>query len=766
MIGCFPESPAQENQVINFEKPPAFTILPGTKGLNMNLVDQYSEMKLTRGPSYTPRTKHLGPDGWAKYTNRLFLESSPYLLQHAHNPVDWYPWGDEAFQTAASLNRPVLLSVGYSTCHWCHVMEEESFEDEEIARYINENYIPIKVDREERPDVDAIYMAAVQALTGRGGWPMTVWLTPDRKPFYGGTYYPARDGDRGAGMGFLTLLKKIKQSYEDRKDLVNQTSRQLTDVVKQMLAPDAGSQLPGKDILEQSFQSYQNRFDPLNGGLRGAPKFPSSLPVRFLLRYYQRFKNSDALNMATQTLDKMAAGGLYDHVGGGFHRYATDEKWIVPHFEKMLYDNALLVMDYLDGYQLTGNPEYKRVVHEVLHYVRRDMTSPDGAFFSATDADSLTPKGHREEGYFFTWTPEEMEKVLGPDLAGLIRETHAVGSFPNFEGRYILNTPDSLSDVAERLDLDEQHLRSRIATALNMLHAEREHRPPPLRDEKILTAWNGLMISAFAKAAFVLDEPGYRADAVRAATFVLDHLYVDGRLQRSYMDAVAKHNGYLNDYAFLIAGIIDLYETTHDLHWLEKAMELERILARYYEDTESGGFFMTSMDHEDLIAREKPKHDGALPSGNAVATMNLLRLGAFTSNPDYLLRAEKALQAFSGTLSANPTAMAELQLALDNFLVPPREIVIVEPKDKKGSSDVLLDKLRQQYLPGRIIVVATEGNDLDSQTKIIPLIKQKSAMNAKPTAYVCENKTCQAPTVDPEIFARQIASEEAISIKL
>ncbi len=757
MIGCFPESPAQEYQAINLKKNPAFTILPGTKGFNMNLVDQYSAMKLKRGPSYTPRTKHLNPDGWAKYTNRLFLESSPYLLQHAHNPVDWYPWGGEAFQTAAALNRPVLLSVGYSTCHWCHVMEEESFEDEEIARYINENYIPIKVDREERPDVDAIYMAAVQALTGRGGWPMTVWLTPDRKPFYGGTYYPARDGDRGAGMGFLTLLKKIKQTYEDRKDLVNQTSRQLTDVVKQMLGPDASSQLPGKDILEQSFQSYQNRFDPLNGGLRGAPKFPSSLPVRFLLRYYQRFNNSDALNMATQTLDKMAAGGLYDHVGGGFHRYATDEKWIVPHFEKMLYDNALLVMDYLDGYQLTGNPEYRRVVHEVLHYVRRDMTSPEGAFFSATDADSLTPKGHREEGYFFTWTPEEMEKLLGPDLAGLIRETHAVGSFPNFEGRYILNTPETISDVAERLDMDEQHLRSQIAKALNMLHGERENRPPPLRDEKILTAWNGLMISAFAKAAFVLDEPGYRADAVRAATFVLDRLYVDGRLQRSYMDGVAKHNGYLNDYAFLIAGMIDLYEATHDIQWLKNAMELETILARYYEDTENGGFFMTSMDHEDLIAREKPKHDGALPSGNAVATMNLLRLGAFTSNPDYHLRAEKALQAFSGTLSANPTAMAELQLALDNFLVPPREIVIVEPKDKRGSSDVLLDKLRQQYLPGRIIVVATEGNDLDSQAKIIPIIKQKSAMNAKPTAYVCENKTCQSPTDDPENFARQIA---------
>jgi len=743
------------------ENHPSFTTLPGTKGLIMNLVDQYSEMRLTRGSSYTPRTKHLNPDGWATYTNRLFLESSPYLLQHAHNPVDWYPWGDEAFQTASTLNRPVLLSVGYSTCHWCHVMEEESFEDPEIARYINENYVAIKVDREERPDIDAIYMAAVQALTGRGGWPMTVWLTPDRKPFYGGTYYPARDGDRGAGVGFLTLLKKIKESYHDRKDLVDQTSRQLTDVVNRMLAPDTVAQLPGNDILQNSFQSYRSRFDSINGGLKGAPKFPSSLPIRFHLLYFQRFKSPEALNMATQTLDKMAAGGIYDHVGGGFHRYATDEKWLVPHFEKMLYDNALLVLDFLEGYRLTADPEYRRVVKEVLHYVQRDMTSADGAFFSATDADSLTPEGHREEGYFFTWAPEEIDTLLGPELADLIKETHAVGSLPNFEGRHILNTPESISDLTRRLQIEEQHLRVQVEKALNMLRIERERRPHPLRDEKILTAWNGLMISAFARAGFVLDEPGFINSADRAATFVLDHLHTQGRLQRSYIDGVARHNGYLNDYAFLVAGMIDLYEATHDIGWLKKAMELEKTLARYFEDSENGGFFMTSNDHEELIAREKPKHDGALPSGNAIATMNLLRLGAFTSNTDYRFRAEKAFKAFSGTLSANPAAMAELQLALAAFLVPPREIVIIEPKGKKGSSKPLTDKIRQQYLPGSVLAVATEGEDLNSQSQIIPLMKYKSALNGKPTAYVCENQTCRAPTDDPETFAKQLAGDSS-----
>jgi uncharacterized protein YyaL (SSP411 family) len=759
IAACSSENPDASTQESLPENHSSFTVLPGTEGLNMNLVDQYTEMRLTKGASYSPRTKHLSPDGWATYTNRLFLESSPYLLQHAHNPVDWYAWGDEPFQTAAALNRPVLLSVGYSTCHWCHVMEEESFEDQEIARYINENYVAIKVDREERPDVDTIYMAAVQALTGRGGWPMTVWLTPDRKPFYGGTYYPARDGDRGAGVGFLTLLKKIKASYHDRKDLVNQTSQQLTDVVNQMLAPDTVAQFPGNDIMQISFQSYQSRFDSINGGLKGAPKFPSSLPIRFHLRYFQRFKSSEALNMATQTLDKMAAGGIYDHVGGGFHRYATDEKWLVPHFEKMLYDNALLVLDYIEGYQLTANPEYRRVVEEVLNYVLRDMTSPDGAFFSATDADSLTPEGHREEGYFFTWTPQEIDKLLGTELANLIKETHAVGSFPNFEGRHILNSPESISDLAKRLQLEEQHLRIQIEKALNMLRSEREHRPHPLRDEKILTAWNGLMISAFARAGFVLDEPVFIDSAARAATFVLDHLQTQGRLQRSYMGGVARHKGYLNDHAFLIAGMIDLYEATHDIHWLKKAMELDKTLARYFEDSENGGFFMTSIDHEKLIAREKPKHDGALPSGNAIATMNLLRLGAFTSNADYLVRAEKALTAFSGTLSANPTAMAELQLALDTFLVPPREIVIIEPKEKKGSSKLLMDKIRQQYLPGSVLAVATEGEDLKSQSQIIPLMKYKSAVNGKPTAYVCENKTCQAPTDDPDTFAKQLAEE-------
>jgi len=726
----------------------------------MELIDQYIQMRETRGNDYSPRTKHLDSSGWAIYTNRLFLESSPYLLQHAHNPVDWYPWGDEAFQQAASLNRPVLLSVGYSTCHWCHVMEEESFEDVEIARYINENYVAIKVDREERPDVDAVYMAAVQALTGRGGWPMTVWLTPDRKPFYGGSYYPARDGDRGLGVGFLTLLKKIKESYHSRKDLVDSTGNQLTNVVNQMLSAKTGSQLPGADSLHNAFQSYQRSFDSNYGGLSGAPKFPSSLPIRFLLRYAKRFDNKAALQMATLTLDKMASGGLYDHVGGGFHRYATDEHWLVPHFEKMLYDNALLVQDYLEAYQVTGDSDYQRIVREVLDYVLRDMSSPLGAFYSATDADSLTPAGHREEGYYFTWTPHEIEKCLGPELAEIIKATYGVGLVPNFEGRHILHTPEPLKSVARRLGLTENDLRSRMRKSMESLRADRQKRLAPLRDEKILTAWNGLMISALSKAGFVLKEPIYVQGAQRAATFIMDHLMIDGRLKRSHINGISKHNAYLDDYAFMTAACIDLYEATHSIKWLQHAIAMDETIARLYEDVDNGGFFMTSNDHEQLIAREKPNQDGALPSGNAVSTMNLIRLAAFTSKSSYLERAQRALKAFGSILAENPTAMAELNLALDSFLHPPKEVALVVPATPANGAELFLDIIRHQYVPGRVLAKAIKGQDLKDQARIIPLLQHKETLNDKATAFVCQNKTCKPPTGDPDVFTQQINSPD------
>jgi len=730
--------------------------LPGTKGTEPMLLEKFENMRSIRGEDYKPRTKHLTSDGWAEYTNRLFLESSPYLLQHAHNPVNWYPWGDEAFETAKKLNRPVLLSIGYSTCHWCHVMEEESFEDEEIAQYLNENYIAVKVDREERPDIDAIYMSAVQAITGRGGWPMTVWLTPDRKPFYGGTYFPARDGDRGAGVGFLTLLSKINESYHTRQDIVKSSGQQITQTIQQMLSPAGGGGLPSSDIFPRAIQYYKEHFDPVFGGISGAPKFPSSFPVRLLLRYYRRTGEEEILNMAKLTLEKMASGGIYDQVGGGFHRYSVDERWLVPHFEKMLYDNALLVMAYLEGFQVTGDEDFRQIVAETLRYIKRDMTSSEGAFYSATDADSLTPDGHQDEGYFFTWTPEELANVLDSEKLKTLTAYFPVSPNGNFEGRNILNTPQSASEIIDSFQISREQFVAHLRESKELLYQIRNLRPMPLRDEKIITSWNGLMISAHAQAGLILGESEYTDQAVEAAQFILENLFVGNRLYRSYKDNTAKHNAYLDDYAFLIAALLDLYEATHDVKWMETAIELDGILEKHYEDKENGGFFMTSDDHEKLIAREKPGYDGALPSGNSIAILNLLRLGEFTTQSSYQKRAEKALRFFSGTLTSSPFALSEMLLTFDFFTDSPKEIIIVSPGGKKREADSFLSVFRKQYLPNRILSVVIKGDNLKSHAKVIPLIQGKTPQTGKTTAYVCESGVCKLPTTEPEVFARQI----------
>ena len=737
--------------------------LPGTRGFSESLLRNFAQKYRQLGSDYRPRTRHLNADGSAKYTNRLFLESSPYLLQHAHNPVNWFPWGDEAFALAKKLNRPVLLSVGYSTCHWCHVMEEESFEDPELARFFNEHYVAIKVDREERPDIDAIYMSAVQALTGRGGWPMTVWLTPERKPFYGGTYFPPRDGDRGARYGFLTLLTELEKAYHQQPQKVLQSSEQLAAMIGQNLTPRSGdSRLPGADLLHSTVAQYQQRFDAEYAGLSGAPKFPSSLPIRLLLRYYRHSGDQLVLNMATRTLEKMAAGGMYDQIGGGFHRYSTDAQWLVPHFEKMLYDNALLAMTYLEAWQVTGNPEFKRVTEDILRYVKRDMTSGGGAFYSATDADSPTPGGHREEGWFFTWTPAEIDQTLDQPEAQLVKAYYQVTEKGNFEGRTILHTPESLTVAIKHLNLSEDRARSMLAMAREALYQARLQRPAPFRDEKILTAWNGLMISAFAKAGFALGNDDYTQAAKTAANFILEKLSRDGRLYRSYKDGKAHHNAYLDDYAFLTTALLDLYEATFELPWLQRAIVLDRTLERFYEDKQHGGFFMTSNDHETLLAREKPTYDGAEPSGNSVTVLNLLRLHEFTTDDRYRQRAEKALQAFSGTLQAQPTALSEMLLALAFHLDMPKEIIIVTPEGQRQSAEPLLAQLRPTFLPNRVVSVVSQGDELDRHATIIPLLKHKRALQNRATAYVCEQGFCELPTHDPAVFARQIATVDSL----
>jgi uncharacterized protein YyaL (SSP411 family) len=728
--------------------------LPGAEAPSTDLSTQLTAAWQSRPAGYAPRTRHLNPDGTPKYTNRLFLSASPYLRQHAHNPVNWYPWGDEAFAAAKRLNRPVLLSVGYSTCHWCHVMEEESFEDEEIARYLNEHYVAIKVDREERPDIDAIYMSALQELTGGGGWPMTMWLTADRRPFYGGTYFPPRDGERGAGAGFPTVLTKLAAVYHDQPEQVATAAASLAAEVRKNLAGAAPGELPATSVFAAAAATYRDRYDARFGGLRQGRKFPSDLPIRFLLRYQQRSGDAQALAMATQTLAQMAAGGIHDQVGGGFHRYATDPEWLVPHFEKMLYDNALLALAYLEAYQASGRDDFAAVARDILRDADRDMSLADGGFASATDADSAGPDGRRREGWFFTWTPVEITAALGPEAARRVIAAYGVTAAGNFEGRNILHQARATDAIAQELGITPAALRESLAAAREPLYAARARRPPPLRDDKVLAAWNGLMIAALARAALVLDDAAYAHRAARAAEFVLGRMRVDGRLRRSFAGGAAHHDAYLADYACMIAGLLDLYEATGERRWLDQSIALDRVLADHYEDA-AGGFFATSDDHETLLAREKPADDGAEPSGNSVQALNLLRLYELTTDDRYRQRAERTLRAFARPLTDAPTSLAEMLLALDFAAGEPREIVIVVPHGRDEAAPFLAE-LRRQFVPNRVLVVAVEGQDLAHQAERVPLLTGKVPVGGRATAYVCKRRVCALPTSDPAVFAKQL----------
>jgi len=729
-------------------------VLPGAGQFDAKLLAALAREYKARGPDYHPHTRHLDKNGDAIYTNRLLLESSPYLLQHAHNPVNWFPWGDEAFEVARRTGKPVLLSIGYSTCHWCHVMEEESFEDEEIARYMNENYVSIKVDREERPDLDSIYMTAVIAINGRGGWPMTVWLTADRQPFFGGSYFPARDGDRGVRMGFLTLLKRLRSAY-DQDPQIRESARQLVAVIRQDMAPVPGAGEPQTDSLRKALKAYGRAFDPVHGGLRGAPKFPSALPIRFLFRVADRFDDPAARRMAEATLDEMARGGIYDQVGGGFHRYATDAAWRVPHFEKMLYDNALLVLAYLDGYQVTKRPDFLRVIRETLAYIDRDMSAPGGGFYAATDADSLAPSGQREEGRFFTWTQAEMKAVLTPAEYNLAATHFGITADGGLEGRNILYVADSLDDIAKRAGRSERELQSILDTALVKLRRTRENRVKPSRDEKILTAWNGLMITACARAGLLLNDPEYIRRAGRAASFIMQNLYDKGRLQRSYTNGRVGANGYLDDYVFMIRALLDLYEATGDLAWFTRALALDRTVRTHFEDDGHGAWFLTSDDHETLLVREKPERDGVLPSGNSVEIVNLLRLYEFTTDETYRRRALAGLKFFADKLRDYPTALSEMLLAVDAFHANPKEIVIITPGPRSGA-DLFLERLGDIYLANRVLTVLTAGGQVKRQAQYIPIVAGKKILQNRPTAYVCERWICKLPTTDPAEFSRQL----------
>lgn len=695
------------------------------------------------------RTRHLTPDGRPQFSNRLATETSPYLLQHAHNPVDWYPWGSEAFEEARRRRVPVLLSIGYSTCHWCHVMEEESFEDLEVARLMNEKYVCIKVDREERPDVDAIYMAAVQAISGQGGWPMTVWLNHEREPFFAGTYFPARDGDRGAATGFMSLLQQIRDIYDRDPNKVASTSRELADFIQQSLTHQGNPVGLRPDALENAVQYYRNRFDPVEGGVGRAPKFPSSLPIRLLLRSHTVAGDDAVLEMAVMTLEKMAGGGMYDHVAGGFHRYSVDSEWLVPHFEKMLYDNAQLALAYLEAYQVTGRSDFSRVAQEVLFYVEREMTSPAGAFYSATDADSLGPNGQAQEGYFFTWTPAELGDLLNETEVRLIRAYYGVTDHGNFEHRNILHTARSARDVAQELGLEIGLFWKTLNEAREKLFQARRQRPQPLRDEKVIAAWNGLMISSYAQAGLILDNEHHLDVALKAAAFIYDQMRLNGRLQRTFNNGQARLEAYLEDYAFVTAAFLDLFEATGDSLWLDRACEFDEVVESDFEDIEKGGFFRTSHSHEKLIAREKPIYDGAEPSGNSVTVMNLLRLAEFTGRDSYRQRADRTLAFFGEIINASPAAVSELLLAVGFRQARVKQIVIVPGRE---NSQEMLNELRKTFVPYRIFVRVNE------KTKPIALIEGKQATDGRTTAYVCESGVCKLPTTDPHALTSLLRS--------
>jgi uncharacterized protein YyaL (SSP411 family) len=681
-----------------------------------------------------------------KFTNRLINETSPYLLHHAHNPVDWYPWGAEALNRAVAENKPILLSIGYSACHWCHVMEHESFESDAIARLMNENFINIKVDREERPDLDQIYMNAVQMMTGQGGWPMTVFLTPECVPFYGGTYFPPED--RYQMPGFRRILTAMAEAYQTRPEEVVKTASALLGELRRS---DLGEQSEGAldaDLLDGAYQGILRNYDPVNGGFGSAPKFPPAMTLDFLLRTYHRTGSRQALEAAKQTCRKMASGGMYDQLGGGFHRYSTDAAWLVPHFEKMLYDNAQLSRLYVHMFQITKDEFYSNVAADILDYVVREMTSEQGSFYSTQDADS---EGH--EGRFFVWTRDEIENELGTEDALLFCSYYDITQRGNFEGKNILNVRRTPTEVAEAHKVSLDELSEALQRGRRILFDIREKRVKPGRDEKVLTAWNGLMLEGFAEAAAVFDRKDYLKVAKNNAQFLLDNLRQNGLLLRTYKDGSAKLNGYLEDYAFLASGLVKLYEVSGELKWLREARALvERMVSEFW-DTENGGFFFTGKSSEELIVRSKDYFDNATPAGNSVAAEVLLRLSALTGEESYALKAVAVLRLVAKQIRRYPSAFGRILGALDFYQSTPTEVAVIgEPG--KSDTESLVREVWSRYLPNKV-VAQTQPDSADAAREV-PLFRERGLIEARAAAYVCEGYACRLPVTNPQALAAQL----------
>ena len=717
-----------------------------------------------------------------EHTNRLIHEKSPYLLQHARNPVDWYPWGEEAFAKARKENKPIFLSVGYSTCHWCHVMERESFENPAIAKLMNDSFVSIKVDREERPDVDATYMTFIQATTGGGGWPMTVFLTPDLKPFTGGTYFPATDS--GGQPGLKTILPKIADAWRQHAPEIEKQADEILAQLREFTTTPAsppGKAPPGVALLDAGYHQLANRFDAEHGGFGDAPKFPQPVTLDLLTRVYARHgadspEGKHALEMDLATLRHMAAGGIQDHLGGGFHRYSIDARWHVPHFEKMLYDQAQLAIAYLEAYQVTGDEQFAATARDILAYVRRDLTDPaTGGFLSAEDADSqpTADSPERVEGAFYVWTQADIDRVLGPDDAPLFDWYYGIekdGNVPaqsdvrgELRGQNVLDatgrTPD---EAAVKFKRPVEQVNASLAGSRAKLLAARANRPQPRRDDKIITSWNGLAISAFARAYQVLDDPAYLGAASKAAGFLRASLYdpKTGRLTRSYRQGASATAGFADDYAFLVRGLFDLYEADFQPEHLRWAEALQKTQDTLFWDDKGGGYFNTAGTDPNLLLRSKADDDGAEPSASSVAALNLVRLGQALENDGDTRRAARVLQAFDATLQRAPLALPEMLVALDFHAGPTRQIVVAGTRDAPDTT-AMLKAARKPFLPDSIVLLADGGASQEFLASHVDFFKDLQPLAGKATAYVCENFTCHLPTSDLAAMQKLLAAAPA-----
>ena len=693
--------------------------------------------------------------------NRLADEQSPYLRQHKDNPVDWHPWGEEAFATAHEDDKPIFLSIGYSTCHWCHVMERESFEDEEVAAVLNDGFVPIKVDREERPDVDSIYMDVCQMMRGQGGWPLTVLLTPDRKPFFAATYLP-KEG-RFQQTGLMDLLPRVQTLWETDREKLLDDAEEVTDLLRRSAEEQEEGDAPGPQVLGEAARQLSRQFDRTHGGFGSAPKFPAPHNLLFLLRHWHRTGEGRALNMVTETLDQMRLGGLFDQVGYGFHRYSTDQQWKLPHFEKMLYDQAMHVLAYVEAYQVMGEARYEATAREVLTYVLRDLQAPDGGFYSAEDADSLNEEGEMEEGAFYVWSTDEIRDLLDPDLAELVIDVYNMAPEGNYQeestgertGKNVLHLDRSLAEEADRREMDADTLRSRLETARTALFDARSERPRPGLDDKVLTDWNGLLVAALATAARVFDEPDYDAAARETARFLLDTMHdADGRLLHRYREGEAGIRATLDDYAFLTWGLLELYETTFEPRWLRAACGQVEACLDHFWDAEGDGFYMTPDDGEALIVRPKEASDGAMPSGNSVQLMNLLRLARFTGQTEFEDKAA-ALSRWAGSSArSRPTGFTALLAGLHWALGTLREVVVAGERDATDTQ-ALIDVLRDRYTPTTVTLHRPPG-DGPEIADLAPFTAPQTPLDGQAAAYVCRDFRCEAPTTDPEELRTQL----------